>query len=101
MYIFGTFGLPHRGNDAELLKHAHIVDLAPVLHNLAVLHAANVHLAPGSLLPGCWDAHKFASLRSLGSQTHGNLIAIGKHVFNRVMEVGKFLQGDYALRRAY
>src|ERR1700680_1369493 len=81
--------LSWRRNDAKLLQHAQLVNICPVLHQLATDYTGDVNLRPGCLLAGGGNPQKCTLLRPTRRQAVDDRIPFGDLVFNRILKVGE------------
>lgn len=78
-------------NDAQLLHHAQVVAVIPVLTNPAARAAENVDLLNGHLLVGRLDPEEVPLVGSPIRVSKSNFVPSRKHVFEGHVEIGESL----------
>src|SRR5260370_33628671 len=77
------------GDTAELLHHAQIVSVDPVICHLPIDQAQNVNLRHREMLAGWGNAQKVSPVGAAQRATHNHLIPIGDYLLNRRMLIAK------------
>jgi len=80
------------GDHAELLQHAHLINIRPMLHKFAIrASAGDVDFRPRCRLAGWEHAQKLPLHRAVSGEPLHDLIPFGDRVLHRVVQVGKRL----------
>src|SRR5438105_1317330 len=82
-------GLARRGDSAELLEHAQVVDLGPAFHDSAVGEAVDGNPRHRYLLASRGDAHQLSGVRASEGPAPRDLIPLGGQVIDRGMAAGE------------
>ena len=82
-----TSSLSRLGEHAELLQHAHRVQIRPVFHQLTASHTEDVILCPRYLLAGGRHPHHFPLVRPTRSQAGHHGLPLGHRLLRRPLKV--------------
>jgi hypothetical protein len=72
-----------------LLQHAKLVNVRPMLDDLAVLQANDVYFAPGRAFAGGWHTRKFAFHRAAPGRALDDPIPFSNDVLDSVLKVAE------------